>query len=438
MAIQVFGGSAVQSALPSYIALDITENSLTLVWADAYIDVPYTDPSTGIHYQALATNMDVTTAADNANTITLPDATETSIGQTFIIKNVGVSNFTLNTSDNEPLQIVATGISYYIVLTDNSTEAGTWNVNTLAAGTSQASAIALAGNGLVALIDKLNTNIPIILTGTIPLIDVTSRAKLIAWTGGAATIPLPTIDSVPAGYYVSFSNQGTAQIIIQPGEPGTNISGQTSLAVQVQQSLTIISDGTNWQTLGFGQNQFAVASSLTLDVSASVNVTLNDVQASSIIQKYTGALTANITIFFPIETNDWFIYNNTTGPHTLSVQLVGPLGASYVVPQGSKGIFYSDGTGLFLSPTALSLINGTVTSPALSFVSSSNTGFYYEAPSIAVSIGAVLAGSFDITGTAGEVSAIAANGRAVQIISDNTAGSIDYNGVNAISISATG
>lgn len=441
MAIQVFGQGAVQSAYPSYLALDITANSLTLVWADSYVDVPYTDPSTGIHYQALAATMDVTTGADNTNTITLPNATQTSIGQTFIIGNVGLSNFSLNMSNNALLQVVATGIRYWITLTDNSTTTGIWTVITLGAGESQASAAALAGNGLVALVDKLNTNVAVILTAVVPVIDATYRAKLIVWTGGSSTLPLPTIGSVPAGYYLSFSNLGQGQIIIQPGEPGTRISGQTSLAVEVQQSLTIISNGTNWYTLGLGQNQFAVDSALSLDVSASEDVTLTNIQASSIIQRYTGALIADITIFFPVDTSNWFIYNNTTGPHTLSVQLVGPLGTSIVIPQDSKGIFYSDGTSMFVSPTALSLIEGTETLPAISFSESPDTGIYNVVNNgmyftiVGQNVASI---TFGPGATAGIVEAVAPNNTRLSIASFDTHGDIIYNGLTSITISTAG
>jgi len=404
------------------------------------VDVPYRDPITGIYYQALATNIKVRTPEDNTFTITLPDATQTSIGTNFIITNVGAADFVLNTSDGMPLQDpVSTGVSYYALLTDNSTPAGDWTVYTFAAGTSEASAIALAGNGLVALAGKLNTNVPVVLTATIPTLDITSRAKLYVWLGNApAILPLPTIGSVPAGYYVSFSNQGTAQLTIEPGEPGTKISLEPSQAVQVQQSLTIISDGTNWQTLGFGQNQADVVTALSKNVSLSVNVTLTINEAANLIQEYNGLLTANITVFFPVITGQWFIANNTNGAFTLSVQLAGPLGTAYVIPQGSSQIFYSDGTGLFSAPTSLSLANGTLTSPALSFNASSNTGFYYSSPAIGVSAGGVLVSGFQTSGTTGRISVYSANGTSFRFISDNTAGSIAYNNVVGISIDTTG
>src|SRR6478609_6662050 len=98
MAFQVFGGGAVQSAYVSYILLDIegtnpplNDHNIQLVWPDSYIDVPFT--SGGITYNTIAKYMNVLTGIANPYTITLPDATQTSVGQEFIITNVGASTF---------------------------------------------------------------------------------------------------------------------------------------------------------------------------------------------------------------------------------------------------------------------------------------------------------------------------------------------------------
>lgn len=373
MAIEVFGAGAVQSAYVSYLPLDITANSITLLWPTSYVNAPYTDTSIPpIHYNILAASMNVTTANANVNTITLPDATMSSVGSNFIIINVGLSPFNLLKSDGTVLETIKIpsldppqSNSYWIQLTDNTTPAGIWTVVTFGAGQSNASADQLAGNGLFAIGATLNADTPIVNTAIPPTIDASSRAKLVLWKGGATTLTLPAtgpiLPDVPAGYYVSFNNAGTAQITIEAGGGGVTIDGKLSISVAVEQSLTIISDGTNWWTLGFGQNQFAATTSVSLNVTGAANVTLTNIQASSLIQNYNGALTGNITVFFPITTSYWFINNLTSGPHTLSVQLVGPTGTSYVVPQGTREIFYSNldpvlaELSMFRVPTALTL-----------------------------------------------------------------------------------
>lgn len=361
MAIEVFGAGAVQSAYVSYIPLNITLNSITLLWPNSYVNVPYIDPVSGEHFDVLAASMNVTTNAGNVYTIKLPDATMSSVGSNFIITNIGAGTFNVLKSDGSVVVGILPGISYWIQLTDNLTPQGVWSIVQFGASVSQADANALAGNGLAALglPAKLNTNTSVFLTAVPFPIDESYRAKLILWTGGATTLTLPAIGSVPPGYYVSFNNEGSARIIIAPTEPLVTIDSKPNLEVQVQQSLTIISDGTNWWTLGFGQNQFAVTSSIIINVSVGVDVTLTNIQASSLIQNYEGSLANNITVFFPITTNYWFINNATTNAGILSIQLkdpiLGPIGTSYPLPKGTKQIFYSNGLSLFPIPTALNL-----------------------------------------------------------------------------------
>jgi hypothetical protein len=443
MAIEVFGAGAVQTAYVSYLPLDITENSLTLLWPTTYVNAPYVDPSTGIHYNILAASMDVTTPVLNINTITLPNATQASVGQNFILTNVGLDDFNLLTADEELLQVAAPGISYWVQLTGNTTVEGVWTVITFGAGTSEASAAALAGNGLTAIATRLNTNVPIIKTNITPTLNDTDRAKLIVWTGGVTNIVLPAINSVPAGYYVSFNNVGSGQITLRPGEPDTTIDSQLTLAVAISQSLSVISDGTNWWTLGFGQNQFAVVSSLSLDVSANVDITLTNLQASNIIQNYfdLGDLTADITIFFPANSNYWYVNNQTTGSGSISVQLAGPLGDQHFVTRGTQQIFYTDGFNLYPIPTAIQLVDGTESRPSISFIQDGHTGVYRNTgdEGIGFSIEGHLSALIQNEAGSGVVSAVSYPGRAaLQMISSDAIGSINYNDVPAILLDDTG
>src|SRR6267154_2172665 len=150
MPVTVFGGGAVQTAYVSFTALNITANSITLVWPTSYFDVP--SVVAGIHYDVLSASMTVNDGLANVNTITLPDATESSVGSNFIITNVGLSSFRLLKSDGMELITVpntALANSYWVQLTDNSTSAGLWQFVQFGAGTFQAQASTLAGNGLV-------------------------------------------------------------------------------------------------------------------------------------------------------------------------------------------------------------------------------------------------------------------------------------------------
>src|SRR5574338_165701 len=451
MPVQVFCKGAVQTAYVSYLPLDIRPpdinfparvGSVTLVWPTSYVDVPYRDPLTNIYYQNIAASMDVTTGAANTNTITLPNAMEASVGQNFIIRNIGLSSFNLLNSTGASILTAATGISYWLQLTDNSTAQGVWQIITYGAGTSQAIAAELAGYGLLVIDNTLNTNIPPISKNNSFAVDETYRAQLVIWTGGVGVMTLPLITSVPPGFPVSLTNQGTGQLTVQP-TGGVTISGQTNIGVQLQQSLTFISDGTNWQTLGFGQNQLAASTVNSLNVATVVTSRdLTSLEASSIIQKYFGTLTNNITIYFPDEVSNWFIKNSTTGNFTLSIRLKSggvPVGNTYTIPQGSEGIFYSDGTSMFVSPTSLSLIDGSAASPALSFAASSNTGIYRTGTgSVVVSVSGTVVGGFISEVTQGVVTAVSPNGTQFELNSGNANAFITYNDIDAIKISLTG
>ena len=255
MPINVFGYGAVQTAYVSYRAIDITLASQVLVWPTSYVDTP----------NVLAAAMYVTTAANNANTLTLPDARQASVGQNFIITNKGASAFDLLTSDGQVLKnipSVALSNSYYIQLTDNSTAIGDWETIQFGAGTSQANAVALAGappgNGIVSIAGgtTLATNIPVQSKNAQYTVVNGDRANLFVWTGGVGTMRLPVIGTVPAGFYVSFNNEGGGDLTIVAVDEVT-IDNNAFILVQPSQSLSIISYGTKWWTLGFGQNVFA-------------------------------------------------------------------------------------------------------------------------------------------------------------------------------------
>lgn len=460
MAFQVFGGGAVQSAYVSYVLLDIegthpplNDHSITLVWPNAYIDVPYTDPSTGISYNTMAKYMNVLTGIANPYTITLPDATQTSKGQEFIITNIGASTFNLYDAGNSLLIECEPGISYYSILQDNSTISGDWLPPfTFGAGTSIATALALAGYGLTAIGPKLNTEVPTLVIGTVQPIDATDRASLIVWVGGVATLTLPSAVSIASGYYVSFNNQapgGATEITITTPDAKT-IDSKPTVSLFPGQSVTIIYNGTNWNTLGLGMNQAGHIGFLPKDVSGSANINLTSIESSNLIQEYSGILTGDITVFFTDEINNWIISNKTTGNFTLSVQLAGPVGTAYVIPQGTIQSFANDLTTIFPAGTStpsLAVGNGTAAAPAITFgnVIGNAPGFYYDPTAtgkISIANGGnrlayFLAGG---VGPATDFSIIDPTNVSPFLIAvgSNTTTSLYYNNNNALDISNTG
>lgn len=389
MAIQVFGQGAVQTAYVSYLPLDITANSLTLVWPTSYVDMPFTQG--GIHYQAIAASMQVTTGLANVNTITLPDATQTTVGANFIMTNIGQSAFTLNKSDGNPLIVLpntALSNSFWVQLTDNSTAAGVWSVIGFGAGTYIAQATALAGYGLVAdNRNKLNTQIPVVSINAPPVLTEADNAKIFIWTGAANTIDLPHVADVPAGYLISFNNNGSGPISIITTDLKL-IDGISTLTLGTGQTVTLITDGNNWWSLGLGlgdTNNFTVSPDINVGPGGDFDLTSE--QSSFDAINFIGALTSDVVVHMANIQRSWFLSNSTTGNFTLSVQLSNT-GNIYVIPQGVMPRqyiqqFFSNTTSLFSAPTSLQSFqvqgqvlaeNGTNALPSYSFFSSQDTG----------------------------------------------------------------
>src|ERR1044071_7559560 len=185
MPVQVFGAGAVQTAYVSYESIDLSQGSVTLVWPNSYVNLPYT--SDGITYNVLAASMEVTETA-NSNTLKLPNLSEfnATVGSNFIIKNSASVSFQILYSDGSSFLTINDGLSYWVQLTDNSTSNGTWSYIQFGAGTSQAQASALVGLGLTTLGGNLlNTNIPVSTITTVPNFTSTTsasyRAMLLIW-----------------------------------------------------------------------------------------------------------------------------------------------------------------------------------------------------------------------------------------------------------------
>ena len=81
---------------------------------------------------------------------------------------------------------------------------------------------------------------------------------------------------------------------------------------------------------------------LSKSVAGGGNVTLSDVEAQQAVHEYTGAITANIEVIVPAETKIYFVWNNTSGAFTLTVNTSGGTGTA--VTQGDKVILVCDGT----------------------------------------------------------------------------------------------
>jgi hypothetical protein len=179
-------------------------------------------------------------------------------GQSFTIRSESTLDISSVNWAILPLSsILSSSNAYWVQLIDNSTPAGIWQYVQFGAGVSSAQASLLAGYGLTSIGTTLDTNI---ITASITsnyTVLPSDRASLLVWTTGTGTITLPLITSVPAGFYVSFNN-GTPSTspgiltVSKNGGDSSKIDNKTSIQIISEQSFSVISDGTNWWSLGLG------------------------------------------------------------------------------------------------------------------------------------------------------------------------------------------
>lgn len=124
-----------------------------------------------------------------------------------------------------------------------------------------------------------------------------------------------------------------------------------------------------WGTLlntNFSLTDSAIAGLLSLNVAGNTNVVLTDTngaadQARNKIFSFSGVLTGNIYVLWPNgKTGIFAVYNGTSGAFTLSVAVnngsSAPAGTTVSVPQGTRGIYYTDGTNFINAIDAGSII----------------------------------------------------------------------------------
>jgi hypothetical protein len=311
----------------------------------------------------------------------MPPATQVSEGQSALIRNIGANTFTVVKSDGTTIVSVASGIAQYIYVTGNLTEAGTWSTVTFGAGTSAANAADLAGYGLTPISTTLNQSYNVSSIYSNYAVLVSDRASFLVWEGGAGTFTMPVAGTVGNNWFVMIRNNGTG--ILNIALQGTDtIDGNSSAQLQIDESFVVVSNGSNWNTFGYGQSAQFFYTILNKVVTGG-NVTLTSAEASNIIQEYTGTLTNNCVVYLPPTVQMYSLQNKTTGSFTLTFRTSAVGASTIILPQNQTIIAICDGTNVYNSQTAtttvltsLTLNNGSAAAPALNFTGDLYTGLY--------------------------------------------------------------
>lgn len=380
--VNPYTGQTINPSQVGYESLSINANT-TLEWP---INGNSTDP-------VAANILEVTATVTNLNVL-MPPATQVSVGQAIIVRNIGGGGaFAFTVCDNAGNPIVNIPLSasgsnsntYYIYVTNNSTPAGTWSSIAMGIGTSSATAGALAGYGLTAIGATLNQSTSVNQVSSTYSFLNSDRASLYVWTGGAGTLTLPVASSVGAGWYVIVKNDGSGILnIAAQGSSAIDITSST-IQVQLAYSAVIATNGTDWFTYALNPTATFNYTQLYLTVTGGT-VTLTSVQAQNVIQEYAGTLTSNCTIIVPPTVQLYSLRNTTSGAFTLTFSTGVSGGTTVTLPQNQTIIAICDGTNVYNAQTStisflnsLTLGNGSAVAPSLNFTGDTTTGLYLAA-----------------------------------------------------------
>lgn len=386
-----YTGQTISPSQVGYEALSISTDTV-LQW-----------PINGNTTDVVANIIEVTATVGSLD-LYMPPATQVSVGQSALIRNVGANTFTVVDTSGNTIVSIASGIAEYVYVTDNSTIDGVWETVTFGAGTSAANAATLAGYGLKSINTTLNTATPVSTFSADLTMTTAARSSLYVWTGGAGTLTLPPATDAGANWFVIVKNDGTGILNVVP-QGADLIDGQVSAQLQINESFVVVSAGSTYYSYAYGQSAEFFFTQLVKSVTGGT-VTLTAAEAANIIQEYQGTLVSNCTVVVPPTVQLYSFRNNTSGAYTLTFT-TGAMGAlTLALPQGQTILAICDGTNVYNAQTstssfinALTLGNGSAAAPSLSFTGDAQTGLYLAATNqLGFAVNGLAAGKLTATG----------------------------------------
>jgi hypothetical protein len=367
-----FTGTVIQPTDVSYRAITLTENT-QLQW-----------PINGNATDDYAARIMEVSASSAGLELWMPPANQTSVGNDALIRNVGSYAFTVKDYDGtNTIYSISAGNVEYIYITDNPDEQGTWGKIAFGTGTSSADAATLAGYGLLASGTTLNQSSPVTTFSNSFTATASDRASLYVWTAGAGTLTLPLASSVGNNWFIQARNAGTGLLTVACSGSDT-FNSSASVGLQPGDSCLIACSGGDFYSVGLGKSTQFNFSQLVKTVSSGT-YTLTSSEASNVIQKYVsvGDLTGNVTIIVPPTIQVYYIQNATTGgASAFTVTISTGLGSVAAINPGQQATLICDSQNLvnantiLAGSTSISLINGSVGSPAMNFALETSTGIY--------------------------------------------------------------
>lgn len=345
----VFGGNTIYPSDVSYLALAL----------DADTELEWPLESSG-ELPPAARIIDVTPDAAGWSVL-LPDATLTGAGQVILFNNVsGSDSFYVKDFAGNTLATIASGEQWQLYLAATTTAAGTWRVFRFGASTASVQPSALAGFGLTVTSSTLSQSLPVTTFSTSgTTVAVSNRAGALVWNStGEGTLNLLTAALAGNNFFVFVRNEGGGDLTIDPAGTET-INSAVNLVLRPGDSATLITDGSEWYTIGLGQQAVFAFDYTSISVTGG-DYTLAGSELNRIAYKFVGTLSSDVHIIVPATIQQYWINNATTGAFNFFVETNG--GTPTQVNQGAKGIYYCDGSSMVLGSDPTSLTTPIVVS----------------------------------------------------------------------------
>lgn len=362
----VFGGDTVPPSDYSYVRHTIAANE-QLVWPSQF-------DGSGLLIADIL-ELDVTVAGC---VVTLPQASSVSVGVDVLVRNIGAESVDIVDFASGAVTTIAAGVSKFVYVTDNSTEAGVWSVFTFGTGTSSADAAALAGYGLRAWMGQLITDHQYIEKNASYTVVESDRGKLINIVAGSVTMDLPQASVAEAGFFVMFRNNSAGTVTID-GFDAELVDNGLTLQLMPGESTILVCSGSGWFSVGLGKDvDFTFSEFIVNAAAGSVALSANDVSGRMI--GVDGVAAGNITITLPAVDNIYFARTGT-GLGAFSATFTTGSGLTVVLPANQRTVLYCDGTNILTAlttsvTTSLSLGDGSAFVPSIGFALDTDTGIY--------------------------------------------------------------
>lgn len=334
---EVFGGGSISPSQRTYLSI-VSAVDVTLQW-----------PLNAVGGDNIAADIIDADMTQAGLTINFSDARQVSKGFTSLVSNVGSIDFTVRDALGGAIVSPVPGTAWFIYLQDNSTEDGTWAIFQLGATMAVADAAALAGAGIKAIGTTLNQRIFPTLTSSTPITWTDSnRAQFTIWTGGVGVLDLPDPGVVGADWFAMVRNEGSGILTVTP--PSGTIDSAATLVMNPGDSVFIITNNTDFWTIGLGGSTTVGFDYVQIDVSGSGDFILSGVQLNRISYNFIGLLTGTRKIVVPNTIQQYWMDNSTTGAFDLEIATAAQVTPLTVV-QNNRSIFYCDGTDVLDAET---------------------------------------------------------------------------------------